>query len=142
MATWAIWGLIGVAQATPDASVVRALSGRDAVSCATIEALVPDARAALEEVVDTVQMPPWAPMRAAQCLIDGHAAEVQPRLEAWVTDPALKGLGRLVLGSLDRLPVAVAVPVAQKALVGADPELATERVRAAVAPEVRALVTR
>ena len=70
-----MWMLIvGQAQANPDLdAVVLALSSRDAVSCESLEALTTTPTATLVEVVDTVQMPPWAPMRAANCLIEHHA---------------------------------------------------------------------
>jgi hypothetical protein len=121
-------------------TVTRALSSRDAVSCEAVEALAPDAVSALRTVVAEVTMPPYAPMRAADCLIRRHAAEVQPDLERWVMEPGLKGLGRLVLGALDAMPAQVAVPVVRKALAeGSEPELAARKAAAAVSPEIRAL---
>lgn len=141
MAGLLLWAIVEPGLAAPvDAAVLRALSSRDPVPCAQVEALSAAPREALEAIVDTVTAPPWAPMRAAQCLIDGHAAAAQARFERWVEDPALKGLGRLVLGQLDRLPVEVAVAVSRKALAGSDPALARERIAAAQAPELRALV--
>lgn len=121
-------------------AVMRMLSSRDPVPCATIEALTPDPTATLLAVVDTVERPPWAPMRAANCLIQNHATEAQSAIERWVVAPELKGLGRLVLSSLDAMPLSVAVPVARKALAeGADPVLARERISAAKSAEIRAL---
>ena len=132
----------GVASAAPEnlEEVVRALSQRDPVSCEKIEALTPAPVDTLLEVVDTVRMPPWAPMQAASCLLKHHPTDVRERLDGWVTDPALKGLGRLVLAELDAMPVEVSVPVARAALErGSEPELARERVRAATRPELKAL---
>ncbi|MEZ4236849.1 MAG: hypothetical protein R3F59_11985 [Myxococcota bacterium] len=145
---WAALGTSGSAVAAEPAvdpavmeQVVRLLSSRDEVSCAAVEALAPQPVAALRAVVAEVQMPPYAPMRAAGCLVTGHAVEVQADLERWVVDPELKGLGRLVLGAIDRLPKEVAVPVVQRALAeGSDPELARRRAASAALPEVRALV--
>lgn len=140
-AMW-IWALANGASASEvDATVVRALSSRDGVSCAAVEALTATPRETLEQVVDTVSAPPWVPMRAAQCLIEGHAAEIQPRLEAWVVDPALKGLGRLVLAEIDQLPATIAIPVAKKALAGPDAVVAAARLRESASAEIRALVT-
>lgn len=137
-----MWMLIaGQALANPDLdAVVLALSARDAVSCESIEALTSTPTATLVEVVDTVQMPPWAPMRAANCLIERHALEIHPQLDQWVTDPNLAGLNRLVLGKLDVMPVEIAVPVARKALEGTDPELARTRIGASKVTEIRAVV--
>lgn len=133
----------GAALAAPEdlEAVTRALSLRDPVPCEKIEALTPSPVETLLEVVDTVRMPPWAPMQAAQCLLQRHPVEVpRERLDAWVTDPGLKGLGRLVLGELDAMPIEIAVPVARTALErGSDPELARQRLRAATRPELKAL---
>jgi hypothetical protein len=72
--------------------------------------------------------------------VQHHAAEIQTEMERWVVAPELKGLGRLVLGSLDQMPATVAVPVARKALEsGSDKELALQKISAAQHPEVRAL---
>lgn len=135
---------LGLARAAPEQvdQVVRALSSRDPVSCAEIEALTPTPVETLSHVVDNVPNPPWAPMRAADCLIRNHAVESRPNLERWVVAPELKGLGRLVLGSIDTLPVEVAVPVMAKALAGSDPALATTRCLSAAAPEVRTLAVK
>ncbi len=135
------WWTVGAAFAGPELdAVVRALSSRDPVSCETVEALTPTPRETLLEVVEQVSMPPWAPMKAADCLVRNHPLDVIPQMEAWVTDPNLLGLGRLVLGRIDQMPVEAALPVARKALVGSDPELARARVGAAAAPELSTLV--
>lgn len=124
-------------------AVMRALSSRDPVSCEVIEALTPTPTATLLTVVNEVQRPPWAPMRAANCLLLNHAAEVTPDIERWVVAPELAGLGRLVLGSLDQMPLSVALPVAQKALaLGPDRALVEERLAGAAVPELRALVVK
>jgi hypothetical protein len=140
----ALW--TGVASAAPSdpeafARVLRALSARDPVACETVEALSPTPAATLLEVVDTVQMPPWAPMIAAQCLLRHFPTDVRSRLDTWVTDPELAGFGRLTLDALDTLPVEIAVPVARTALKGSDPALAKQRISASTRPEVRAVVT-
>lgn len=136
------WSLVTAAMAEPQNldTVVQALSMRDPVTCEQVEALTPTPTETLLAVVDTVTMPPWAPMQAADCLVKGHAVEIRDRLDAWVTAPELKGLGRLVLNGLDRMPVEVAVPVARKALLeGPEPEVARARILAARTPEVKAI---
>jgi hypothetical protein len=141
-----IFGVLGLAAGAlagpePIDGVVRALSARDAVPCADVEALTATPVETLRSVVSTVSMPPWVPMRAAQCLIERHAVDVQPDLERWVVDPATQGLGRMVLSGLDRIPIEVALPVARKALAEApDRAMAQQKVSAALAPEIRALV--
>ncbi|MEQ1501031.1 MAG: hypothetical protein ABMB14_02320 [Myxococcota bacterium] len=123
-------------------AVIRTLSSHDPVSCDVVEAATRTPVQTLLAVVDTVSMPPWAPMRAAGCLVERHAVEVRGELEGWVIAPDKQGLGRLVLASLDAMPVEVAVPVARLALAqGADPALAQRKVGAARSAELRALVT-
>jgi hypothetical protein len=133
--------LASLAAAGPEnvGDVVRALSLRHPMACAEIEALTPTPVDTLQHVVATVELPPWAPMRAADCLVRGHAVEVRPSIERWVTDPAFTGLGRLVLLDLDAMPVEVAVPVARKALAGPLADLARERVASSTRGEVRAV---
>jgi hypothetical protein len=121
-------------------AVVRALSARDAApACDEVEALVSDPVATLSEVVQTVEMPPYAPMRAATCLVDGHAEEVADLLVGWVTAEAQRGLGLLVVQRLDDLPLGVAVRIAERGRGGpVDPEL-TEALRASERPELQEL---
>jgi hypothetical protein len=139
---WFVVMALSAAAAPPGEldTVVRALSSRDPVSCELIFSLTSTPVPTLLQVVDEIARPPWAPMRAASCLVQHHAAEIQPDLERWVVAPELKGLGRLVLDSLDRMPPEVAVPVARKALEsGPEKELALQKISAAQHPEVRAL---
>jgi hypothetical protein len=133
--------LASIALAAPENvdPVVLALSSRHPVPCAEVEALTPTPVDTLRHVVDTVSLPPWAPMRAADCLVRGHAAEMQPTIESWVTDPAVLGLGRLVLADLDVMPVEVAVPVARKALTGPLADVARSRIALSERAEVRAV---
>jgi len=112
---------------------------RDPAPCSAVEGLTPTPVDTLQHVVATVDLPPWAPMRAADCLVRGHAAEVQPSIEGWVTDPAVIGLGRLVLSDLDAMPVEVAVPVARRALAGPLADVARSRIARSAHPEVRAV---
>ncbi len=128
---------------TPDALAVhRALSVRHwDGDCAAVEALARDPVAALQEVVDHARAPATAPMRAATCLIRGHAAERRAEIERWVTEPDLKGLGMLALKQLDAMPEPVAVAVATRALAtDLHAEQAREAAAASVHPAVRALL--
>ena len=126
-----------------EAALVQALSLRDgSPPCRELEALVPAPVASLQAVVHHVTMPPWVGMRAASCLITGHATETRPALELWVTDPELRGLGILVLGSLDTMPVELATDLATRAIQrGADPADARRRVARSTRPEIAALAT-
>ncbi|MEZ4322627.1 MAG: hypothetical protein R3F61_34490 [Myxococcota bacterium] len=84
--------------------LVRVLSSRDgALPCAELEALVPEPVRSLENIVEHVEMPPWAPMTAAACLVEHHAEDRPELLASWVTDPDKKGLARLVFNRLHLL---------------------------------------
>ena len=100
-------------------AIYRALSVRDpAPDCVTVEALsdqpVPD----LLQIVDHASQPPWAGMRAANCLIQGHGAEIQAQLSDWVRRDDTRGLAILVLDQLDTLPEDLALDLARQALAG------------------------
>ncbi|MCK6506447.1 hypothetical protein L6R53_24250 [Myxococcota bacterium] len=122
-------------------AVYRALSVRDPEpTCAEVEALSPTPVETLREVVDRAQQPPWAGMRAANCLVQGHGAEVQADLVAWVGGADTRGLALLVLDQLDLLPEDVALAVATAALAGPHAADASARVPKSRHPALQALV--
>ena len=119
-----LWFLLGIALASPDlaSDMTTRLSVRhDPPACETLAALGPDdaVREALVEVAETVRLPPWAPMRAAACLVE--RADQDPEALAvarrWVVDPERPGLALVVLGGLDPLPPEEALALARR---GAD----------------------
>jgi hypothetical protein len=122
-----------VAEEAPEApegvdAMVRALSARDgAPTCAEVEAMSPTPVDALRHIVDHVQMPPQAPMRAAACMT-AYGEAVRDDLVRWVSEPELQGLGRLVLGDLASLPAPLAAEVVKAA---ADGPLKEQAVQAA-----------
>ncbi len=126
-----------------ESALLLALSSRDApASCEVLEATVAAPVASLSAIVTHVTMPPWAGMRAADCLIKRHGAEVAADLDRWVTRPELKGLGTLVLSQIDVLPADVALAVARRAVsAGPDPVDARRRLGQSTRPEIRALAT-
>ena len=118
----------------------RALSMRDqSPPCVELEALSTDPMGDLTYIVDHAQQPPWAAMRAAACLISGHAEAAAPMMKGWMVDPEKAGLAILVLGRLDDMPLAVGVELATAALSGPDPDGARKRIARASAPEIRRL---
>jgi hypothetical protein len=120
--------------------MVRALSARDAAPpCAEVEKLSPTPVADLRWLVHNVSNPPWVGIRAAECLITGHAAEVPADLESWVTAPELLGLGLLVFAHVDKLPPAQALHLAQLGLTGPNPRLVKLRLAKSTRPEIQAL---
>jgi hypothetical protein len=126
---------------TANADLVRVLSARDAPPpCSTIDALTPTPVEDLVRVVDTVQMPPYAPMRAAGCLLELHAEEAAPRIDAWMADPASGGLAELTAKAMDALPNDLAVRFAMAGLNGPHHAAITPALEVSAHPDVRALV--
>ncbi len=122
------------------ARVQSALSVRhDPPGCAALTAELQAPREALVQVVETVTMPAWVPMRAAGCLVELYPEQESERLVAWVTDPEWAGAGRLVLLQLDTMPESVALKVGEASLGGPLAELAAERLDASERPALRAL---
>jgi hypothetical protein len=127
---------------TPEQTAVyRALSARDPVPCAEVEALATAPLDALRAVVAHASMPPWAPMRAAQCIATRHAIEARDDLVSWVSEERTRGLALLVLSNLDAMDRAVALEVARAAIAGPLAEDARARLVEADAAELRALAT-
>ena len=124
-----------------DEAVYQALSIRDpAPSCEEVEALVPQPVAALRNVVSHAQMPPWAPMRAAHCLISRHGSEVESDLLSWVGQEETLGLGLLVVDEVELLPEELGLRVAKAALAGPLQAKARERLAGCGSSALRALV--
>jgi len=99
--------------------VYRALSRRDGgLSCDEIEALTETPVTTLMYIVDNAKQPPWAPMRAAECLTLNHHAELQPHLQRWLTQPETTGLAIMVVNHLDDLPLETAQRLATISLEG------------------------
>lgn len=128
-------------ESTPDDLVYRALSVRHAApSCAEVEALTPTPIPTLLRMVDEAHQPPWVGMRAADCLVLRHHESIGDRLDQWVVDPELRGLGLLVINRLDALPLALAQSLASRALAqGPDPEQTRERLGRLSTPELKRL---
>ncbi len=110
-------------------------------SCAELTADVEEPAAALLEITERVTAPPGSGIRAAECLLEGHALEVEPTLTAWVAHEATLGFGLLVLGRLDELEEGLGERLARAALSGeladrARPRIAgSERLRGLVEPD-------
>lgn len=155
MMTW--WMSLALATATPEPAepaVVEAslnlemwhvLSARHAPACDRVSATSDDAVADLLRIVDEVTMPPWAPMRAADCLVREHAKVpvVTGALREWVVDPAHMGLARLVVTRIDALDPTLAVDLASRAWAAdIDRPFLKRHLGRSLRPEVRAVVPR
>lgn len=138
------WVAMGAVASPPGAdAVAEALSHRHAAPCGEIEALSPDPVGALTWVTEHVQQPPWAGVRAASCLVDHHAEAVEAQLRTWITDPAARGFGRVVIASLDRVPADLARSLAEQALQeGPEPTRTARTLRRLERPELRSLGSR
>ncbi|MEN0067868.1 MAG: hypothetical protein AAGA48_37410 [Myxococcota bacterium] len=136
---------ISGASSNVDEAMWMLLSARHAVPCETVTATSPDPVEDLLVVVEQVSMPPWAPMRAADCLIRQHAADVRvvDELQEWVVDPARKGLGRLVMTRIDALDAPMAVDLARRAwAANLDARFVERRLLRSANPDIRAVVTK
>jgi hypothetical protein len=123
-----------------ESAMITRLSNKDgAPSCTEVEALAAAPTPALQRIVEGVSRPPTVAMRAADCLIIGHSAEITPVLEAWVVDPSRRGLALLVLDRLDKLPPDVALILAKDAMGGPLQDLAVPRISRSTNPDVKAL---
>ena len=134
--------LVSLAAATPTVDLLRL---RDAVPCTSLGATTPELRAELLGLAQGEEMPPWVPMRAADCLVTLYAADptLRETLLPWMADPERAGLALLVLDRIDLLPTATAVPLATAAAGVADALWATrfrDRILRSAQPEVRAVV--
>jgi len=100
-------------------AMYRALSVKDPdPSCADVEALDPEPLAGLQFIAEKIAMPPYAGMRAANCIATGHAEEAADILVGWMGDPNFGGLVRLALQHVDSWPEPVATRVREAALAG------------------------
>ena len=102
---------------TETTSLVTQLSARDSqLDCTQLPTT--ELRTELISIVDTVERPPWVPMRAAACLAELFPAESQEDLLRWIATPDKKGLAFLIAGQLPKLPDDIAKNVAQAGLNG------------------------
>ena len=75
-------------------------------------------RSQLINIVETVERPPWVPMRAATCLTELYPSESLEEMTRWITAPDKKGLAFLMAGNISKLPDDIAQQVAQAGLLG------------------------
>lgn len=119
----------------------RALSARDqGPPCEDVEALSDTPVEALLYIVDHATQPPWAGMRAAECLTLRHAEEIQPQILGWVQNTQTRGLALMVFNHLDEVPSTVALPIARASLSGPLAEDARPRFQKLDSEQIRQLV--
>jgi hypothetical protein len=122
------------------AEMVRRLSLRDgSPPCSDVEAGSADPLQDLQAIVQHVELPPFVPMRAAECVIaKGDAAEGE--LTRWMTGADTKGLALLLSDRIDALPAPLATRVVTSGLGGPHADEVRARVVKSTLPEVRTLV--
>ena len=129
--------------ASVDPSMWQALSARHAAPCERVTATSTAPAHDLLAIVTHVTMPPWAPMRAADCLILRHAdaPPVAGAMREWVADPERMGLGRLVVTRLDELDETLAVELGTRAWqAGHDRAYVERRLSQSTRSSLRAVV--
>jgi hypothetical protein len=84
-----------------------------------------------------------APMRAASCLMEGHAGEpaVAAAVISWMSKPETLGLALLVSERIDALPPELGRQAATAGLAGPHVVKLRERLAQSQSPEIRALIT-
>ena len=97
--------------------LITRLSARDhQISCASLSS--PQLQKDLTEIVDTVERPPWVPMRAAACLTELFPQASKEDLIRWISAPNKKGLAFLIAGQLSKIPDDSAISIAKAGLSG------------------------
>jgi len=93
------------------------LSARDhQLSCSTLSSS--QLKKDLVEIVDTIERPPWVPMRAAACLTELYPQDSKEDLIRWISAPNKKGLAFLIAGQLSKIPDDSAISIAKAGLEG------------------------
>lgn len=140
-----VLGLLATAAPPPSAvvSAARALAPRhDPPPCAEVARLASsqgaDPGEVLAAVAEGVTSPPWIGMRAAACAAAFPSAE--PRVRAWLADPALPGLAEMVVAALVDVSDDRATPLARAALAGPHAGRLAPVLAASPRPAIRALV--
>lgn len=132
---------VGIAADSPEGRAHGLFASRDAVDCAAVAgALGDDARTAVTYVADATTMPPYAPMRAAHCLVERWPADAQALFVGWMGAPAKKGLALQTLHEADQLDEPSALALGVAALAGPHAEPAQKILAQSKHPAVRALV--
>jgi hypothetical protein len=123
-------------------AMVHAWSIKDpAPACEQVEALAPDPVTVMRRIVGEVAYPPWVAIRAADCLVTRHGAQIESDMTSWMADPHRKGLGLVALDHLDEMEPALAARVASAAMAGPYRDAASVRIARSRVESVRALAT-
>ncbi len=105
---------------TPSAELINALSHRDgAPACASLgEEDDLEFQLQLVNVVQTIEMPPWAPMNAAGCLMEMFPTQSRSLFRTWLEQEDTKGLAIKLALQMDQLPLDLQLELVPLALSG------------------------
>ena len=92
-------------------------------------------------ITEHAQQPPWAGVRAAECLITRHAEDVQPQLEHWVQHTETRGFALLVFNHIDDIPTPVATTIVRTSLAGPLADDARSRLEESNTPEITSILS-
>lgn len=109
-------------------AVERAMVSRGQPDCGAVLALGPSETVRDALVSNTTRsMPPWAPLRAAECLADLSATDdvALAQVQRLVALPDQPGFALAIVPHLDAIPEARAVELARAALSNPSPALKT-----------------
>ena len=110
--------MLWLALAAHAADLDSALALRDGFSCSQLGTPDTALRDALIARAEPQAMPPWAPMRAAGCLIELFPTDpvTATTVLPWMTDPERGGLALVVAENIDRFPLEISVQLANAAM--------------------------
>ncbi|MDP2311746.1 MAG: hypothetical protein Q8P41_02495 [Pseudomonadota bacterium] len=119
--------MMGLAAAGGAYDVLKLRDGGDCAALGT----GPEARDELIALAEGDVGPPYVPIRAAECLVQGFAADatVVEHARTWVADPEKAGLGIIVAGEIDAFSVEDGVSIARAAVAGTDPKMRERLIR-------------
>ena len=126
---------------TPYEELVRHFSMRhQKVTCSDLQDDNPDFPIHLSRIITDVPLPPWAGMRAAQCMIELYPEQHEAELTRWMQNQKTKGLAVLLAGQIDSLPPHVGLRIASAGMDGPHHQVVQERLTRSQNSKIRALI--
>jgi hypothetical protein len=119
--------------------LILQLSAHEPTECAKLT-FIDEPLIALNRVVETVTHPPWASMRAANCMVDLYPLEAKVYFIEWMETSNTKGLAYLVAGRLDEFPIDTAMDIARVGLSGPHSAGIASRLLSLQSEDLRTLV--
>ena len=109
--------------------LVKVLSGRhDTLTCNQLQDRIPNLQTQLENIVDEVKRPPWAAMKAAQCIIELYPSSSEHSFKKWMLSPNTRGLAILLSNRINSLPPKVSPKIVDWGHTGPHAEVVVPRI--------------